>query len=262
MKKVICLLTSVLLVFLLSSCGNSEDSLSSSLRYSEEEMGIHSEDGYQGIFVHNEDGTYTPLAKGFDGYSGQTDKESPSRYIWILGESGLNTVPVLGKGAKLVLVYNTEDAMPRNFFLERYEFLGYSVGCHFYTAGGKIYLKTKKALSGSSAYNSLSYIDDESEYEVISINDRYPVSNIDNNIEVLLGLEYGKYYELSFYKGTKNMKVTLAADVAVLQSSTISCLEDPYQKTSKGYFTVNLPNLDDGYYYIAGLGMFYYEGDK
>ena len=261
MKKFICILTSVMLVFLLASCTKKEEIPLEVPRYTEEEMGIHKEDGYQGIYILNNDGTYMPLAKGYDGYTCQSNKTSLKRYIWFYDQENLNLIPSLSKDSRLVLVCNTEEAIPKNFYLEKYKFLGYTVGCHLYTSGDRIYLKSKKTLSGSYSYSSLKHIDDESEYEVITINEKYPVSNIDNNIEMLLGLEYGKYYKFQFYKGTKNMAVTLVADTLAFQSESVLTLESPYQRTSKGYFTVNLPNLSSGYYYIAGLGMFYYEGD-
>lgn len=263
MRKLILSITSLALVFLLSSCSaDTSDALLEKAYYSEEEMGIHQSDGLQGIYVRNEEELFSPVIAGFDGYKGQSDKVNLKRYIWFCDPEYLNLIPEVNNQSKLVMVYNSEDAMPKNIYLEKYDFKGYTAGCHMYNKGEKIYLKSKKSLANSYINNQLSYLDDENEYEIISINDQFPIKNIDNNIEMLLGLEFDKYYEFKFFKGTKIMSMTVLADTLVFQNSDAIALDDPYMKTENGYFEVNLPKgLAKGYYFIAGQGLFYYAGD-
>lgn len=239
------------------------------LRYTENELQVHSLEGEQGVYVINEDGTYSPLINAFTGYSRLSKREgsAPSRYLWFTENSAdiTSLIPHVSSSSKLVLLYNTTDAIPEEFVLEKYEYKGYTIGAHVYkTSSNKMYLETRGSLTNTHINNLLSEIDDENEYEVSVFNDstQLPIANIDNNMQMLLGLDAGGYYKLEIYKGTKYLTLTTVADTQVLQSVQAITLNNPYSRTKDGYFTVNLPdNLTSGFYYFAGLGMFYYEGE-
>lgn len=251
-------------VVFLCSCGASSSITGDKLNYSEEEIGLHSISGLQGIYIKNPDGSFSPLVSGLDGYT-PGKETSPERYFWFNENLVKVTelIPEVGEGSELVLIYNTDNALPVNFTLEKYEFCGYTVGAHFTKEDRYCYIKTRNTLPNTSAASALSYLDDEAKYEVTSINGKkVPLSNINNSMELLLGLEYGKYYEVELFKGTKCVSTLLQADSLVFQSTSLSLIDNAYTKTKDGYFKINLPNgLEKGYYYICGLGLFYYGGN-
>ena len=257
MRKLVAMTSILMLVFLFTSCGSppSVDESGKLISYDQESIGLHSLDGLQGVFIKTQDDLFYPLAHGFDGYKGPEDKVNLKRYVWLNNINYINLIPSLSSLDELVIIYNSDNAVPDSILLEEYKYLGPTIGAHFIKTQDSIYLKSKGALAGTSAYNSISYLSGENIYEIFSINNQLPLSNIDPNIEMLLGLEYGKYYELGFYKGTKTMSMTLCADTVAFQMrGYYPGLK--YEKTSNGYFKVVIPSdIPDGYYYAAGYGM-------
>lgn len=221
--------------------------------------------GHEGYFVMNHDGTFTPLATSFEGYQGRTDESSPERYLWFTTNDASVTrlIPTVTPNSKLVAVYNTNSVMPTSCTLEKYKVIGYTIGCHIYRdTDESLYICSTDGLSGSAAAETMSVVDDESEYKIVTINgsSELPKQNVDNNLKMLLGLEKDTYYEFQFYKGTKLRTLTTKADAQIMQSEEAITLNNLYEKTTEGYFVINLPdNLETGYYYIAGSGLFKYE---
>lgn len=237
------------------------------MNYSDEDLGIRTLDGEEGIFILNKDGTFSPVISDFEGYT-ESEDASPTRYLWFTENKVeiSKLIPVVKKGSKVVFVYNKNENFPANFTLEKYAYRGYTIGLHvFRDEDNSLYLKTVDALSGSYAAKQLEELSDEELYRISRINESesLPYENVDNNMELLLGLDGGEQYNFSFFKGTKFVTFTSIADAQAFQSESMVVLSNPFSKTEKGYFEINLPdNMKDGYYYICGLGMFKYEGGK
>lgn len=265
-KKILLFLISFLLVFPLSACGESQPTISKDGEMMFLDKETIEEEGREGFYVLNRDKTFTPLMNAADGYQGETtEKDNLSqRYLWFTNnELHISSlIPTVSAGTPLVAVYNTDDAMPALYTIEKYNFLGYTIGCHvFKEEDDTLYLQTADPLSSSMAASELSEISEQEYYQISKINgsEKLPAGNVDNNMRLLLGLEKGKYYDFEFFKGTHYINTTLVADTFVLQSEDVKILNNPYTKTTKGYFLINLPdNLKPGYYYICGAGLFKY----
>lgn len=267
-KALVLTIVAVLLIVATACSGNSkkqEVPTDPIPKYTADQLRVESARGTQGVFIYNPDGTFSPIVNQFNGFTKTKDGSSPDRYMWWEenNQKVFETIPHFVKGSQLVLLYNTNSAVPKEYFLEEYEYLGYTVGAHFYrTDSGEMYLETKGTLANTYAGQQMVEIDDETEYLITSVNESevLPLKNIDNNLKMLLGLEAGKKYEFGFWKGTKFLKMTTIADTQVFQSVDYINLGNAYSKTLDGYFIVNLPdNLTEGYYYFNGLGMFYFE---
>lgn len=237
------------------------DSDGNPLRYTFEDI---EDKGLTGVFVHNEDDTFSPAIQGMPNFQGETDKKDPARYVWYVetDESIGNYIPTVTAKSELVVVYNKDGDLPGSYYLERYGIKGYTIGAHIRLGEDKtMYLCAKDSLSGSQANAMLSKMeantDDEYTISAISGSDVLPIGNVDPNMQMLLGLEKDKLYKVRYYQGTKEREATFRADTKVFQSEQFIPITTPYQKTSKGYFIVNLPlNLSNGYYYLSDIGFF------
>lgn len=232
------------------------------IRYTYDEI---NEKELTGLFVHNEDNTFSPAIQSVPGFQGQTAIADPTRYLWYpetKDGSIEDYIPVVTGKTELVVIYNMDGEMPDSCYLERYGERGYTIGAHVRIEGDKtMYLCGKDALSSSQAKTELSTMsentDDEYTISEISGSDALPINNVDPNMEVLLGLEQGKLYDFSYYRGTKQETSTFRADTKIFQSEKFITLTSPFKKTKNGYFIVNLPlNLADGYYYLSDIGFF------
>lgn len=267
MKKVVSILLILLLLFSFCSCNRKEavsDDEGNRLYLSSEDMGL-TEKGREGFYVKNEDQSFSPVINEFDGYQGIAEEGDPTRFLWFTnnGADISALIPTVSKDTSLCMVYDSDSAIPKNFTLEKYVFRGYTIGCHiFRETDNSIYFSTENTLGTSYAGSSMASVSGENEFRISTINgsDDLPYENVDNNMQMLLGLEKGKYYDFEFFQGTKYRKLTTIADTLVLQSEDIITLKNPYTKTTDGYFLINLPdNLEAGYYYICGKGLFKYQ---
>ncbi len=261
----------IMLTFsLLCSCGEGSVAISDEkgepIYYSGSDLSIADLNGSEGIFVLNPDGTFSPIATGFSGYVESPSASSKDRYLWWTdNETNLSKlIPTYTKGSRLVMIYNSEAALPGEYLLEKYKYLGYTVGTKFYRSDdNSMYIMTDDMLEETSAGRILLEVSDEDSYKVAAVNrkKKLPLDNVDNNLGMLLGLEKGATYNFSFYKGTKYVTFNTVADTKAMQSESLIRLENPYTKTKDGYFEINLPeNLADGYYYICELGLFRVKG--
>ena len=266
-KVTIVLLIGIMMCAMLTGCGKSASATKdgNSLRLSYED--IEKDDG-SGIYVLNKDKTFSPILSDMPGYSGSTDRASSERYVWYTDNKTNITslIPTVTQGTPLVAIYDSSDDMPDEWYLDRYKNKGYTVGMHITLGDDKsMQILSEDPLSGSSAENALSQLsadDDSYNISAISGSSSLPINNVDKNMMILLGFEKNKVYTFDFYQGTKLQKVDIYADTRIFQSSQYISLKEPYKKTSKGYFIINLPlNLEDGYYYLSDLGFFRYSSN-
>lgn len=269
-KKTIALLVLFLVFFSLCGCGGEEpveDDEGKRLYLSGEDMGLKDASGREGFYVRNEDGTFSPVINKFDGYQGVSEQADPARYLWFTNNQTdiSDLIPTASKSSPLCMVYDTDEAMPTEFTLEKYVFRGYTIGCHILRkSDNSLYFLTDDTLDSSYAGEAMAEVDGAEEFRISTINgsDALPWQNVDNNMQLLLGLEKEKYYDFEFFQGTKYRKLTTIADTLVLQSEEVITLKNPYTKTTDGFFQINLPdNLPDGYYYICGKGLFRYHAE-
>ena len=264
MRKWISLILLFCLIFPFAGCSKSEpdkDEEGNRLYITGEEMELEGT-GREGFFALNEDGTFSPVINEFHGYQGITTESTPDRFLWFTNNVSniSDLIPTVTEAEPLVMVYNSDASIPSSFTLERYVFRGYTIGCHiFRKSDNSIYFSTEDTISTSYAGNAMSKVEGETEFRISTVNgsENLPYENVDNNLRMLLGLEKDKYYDFEFYQGTKYRKLTTIADTMVLQSDDVITLNNPYTKTKEGYFRINLPdNLEEGYYYICGKGLF------
>ena len=231
------------------------------LRYTFEEV---EENGLTGVFVHNEDDTFSPAIQEMPNFQGRTTKKSAERFVWYVetDEDMDNLIPTVTSDSELVVIYNVDGDLPGSYYLEKYGLKGYTIGAHIRLETDKtMHLMAKNSLTGSNAAATLSGMDENTnaEYTIaeISGSDVLPINNVDPNMNLLLGLTKDKLYEIKYYQGTKEKTATFRADAKVFQSEKYIPISTPYRKTNLGYFAVNLPlNLANGYYYLSDIGFF------
>lgn len=270
-RRSICLLLAFLLMFQYAAAGCKKkiaDKDGAALRYTFKEI---EEEGMEGLFTLNADETFSPLPSNIPGFAGDTTTADPTRYIWYTdnGENFTELIPTVTPETPIVIVYNNDSAMPEktSWYLERYEPLGATIGAHVLLGTDKtMYLSESKMLDGTSAQKVFSSRDTKSsdaKHELIEVSGasvKLPISNVDKNLEMLLGLDYGKKYTFKYLQGTKTKKVNIIADAYVFQSKEIVSLTSPYKQTENGYFIINFPmGLKKGFYYISDLGFFYFD---
>lgn len=239
------------------------------LRYSFRD--IESEE-LEGLFTLNEDKTFSPLPDDLPGFAGATDYADPARFLWYTdnGESFTDLIPTVTPETPIVIIYNDNSSMPdkNSWYLERYEPLGATIGAHIKLGKDKtMYLSEEDMLAGTSAkkiFKSSETKSKDEEHELMEVSGasvKLPIDNVDENINMLLGLTYGKKYTFKYLQGTKTKKINIIADAYAFQSKEIITLSAPYKQTENGYFIINFPmGLKKGFYYISDLGFFYYDG--
>lgn len=254
----------IVLMIALTGCGKQATATKDGNKVKESYKDIE-ENKESGIYVLNQDKTFSPILPDLPGYAGSTSKSSSDRYVWYTDNDTnvTNLIPTVTPSTPLVAIYNNTSDMPTDWYIERYKSKGYTVGMHISLADDKtMQIIPEDKLSGTSAASALKKISgDDDEYTINSISGAsvLPIDNVDNNMMILLGFEKNKEYTFEFYQGTKLRRINMLADTRIFQSSQYIALKDPYKKTSKGYFIINLPiNLQSGYYYLSDIGFFRY----
>lgn len=251
----------------LSACGKDASATkkggSLSITYDEIEK-----EGREGIFVLNRDESFTPILADMPGFSGETDKADLTRFVWYTDNKTNITglIPTVTPGTPLVAIYDSTEEMPAYWYLEKYKDKGYTIGAHIYLTEEKaMRMVVDDTLASSSAEARLTELagkDEEYTIDWISgtSNNKLPIDNVDNNIYALLGFDKDKLFTFKIFRGTKTEQMDIYADTHIFQSVRYIELNNPFKKTSKGYFIINLPlNLADGYYYLSDIGFFRYQ---
>lgn len=231
------------------------------LRYTYQEI---MEENATGIFVLNEDNTFSPAITSMPNFQGATDKASPERFVWYseATDDVSRLIPTVTRNGNLVAIFNQDGELSESHYLEKYKYKGYTIGAHIALDENKnMHLFTEECLKGSQAAGVLTTMaentNDEWIISEISGSTELPINNVDPNMGLLLGLQENKLYEIKYYHGTKEDKQVFKADTKVFQSEKYIPLPTPYKKTDKGFFIINLPeNLSNGYYYISDMGFF------
>lgn len=270
-KKIVVVLIAAIYISSLTGCGESKKQAPVATKkgelaqYTFEEINT---DKAEGIFVMNNKDSFTPLISGIPGFQGITSEANPKRFLWFTDNEMKvsNLIPTVTPDKPLVAIYNSNSEMPKEWYVEKYEDKGYTVGCHFFLREDKsMFISMKNTLGSTTAAKQIDELKAiDTEYAVVTVNgdSQLPINNIDPNMEMLLGLQQGKVYAFEFYKGTKATPLSLYADTRAFQSESFTPITTPLNKTEKGYFIINMPiGLKDGYYYLNNLGFFKYESE-
>lgn len=278
--KISLLVLVLIMLFSLSGCmgSNSESSYDKNgniLRYSVDDI---KEGELWGYYVLNKDGSLSPLnnnASGSVENSNSTesgDTSSSERFFWWCNaykdNNGITVkndklTPTITKETPLVAVFGSDSDVDYDTFnMERFAKLGYTIGAHISLSdnGKTAYLETQDPCPHTAMEESLSDIGTSERLELTAINDssaNVKLENIDTDINAFLGFEKNKRYKITAFVGTNTSSVETKADTAIFKSQEAVNIKNPYKKTSKGYFIVNLPeNMKQGYYFVPGYGIF------
>lgn len=268
MKKVIITLLSMFLIMTLGACGDEKtltDEDGNMLKLKAYEI---TEDGF---YVHDKkDDTFSPVLSGVDGFDGIADTEIEmvseikpdeySRHIWFNNDM-MKLIPKVGKNSELVIVAKSQTQMPDEYVIERYKNLGATIGVHFtFGETGNVLHVENDTCSTSMAKDIMSKKSDGL-LRVHKINESkdLPISNIDTQVGMLLGLEKNKKYQVGFFDGTNYEDETFVADTIAMKAAQVTNLSAESIVTEENYFIINLPkNMESGYYYINDAGLFKY----
>lgn len=270
LKKAVLLLFIAMLVFTLPSCHRKTvaDKDGAATRYSFNEI---EDEKYEGLFTLNSDGTFSPLPEKVPGFDGKTDKADPERFLWYTDnrQDFTSLIPTVTSETPIVIIYDSDRTMPDKsyWYLEKYRPLGATIGAHVKLDKDKTMYLTEDTLKGTSAervFESAENSSKDNEHTLMEVSGgsvKLPIDNVEPNVNMLLGLDYGKKYTFKYLQGTKTKKVDLVADVQAFQSEELIVMNAPYKQTEDGYFIINMPlGLSRGFYYISDLGFFFYEG--
>lgn len=263
---------------LLTSCGSSgqktalTDEDGNPLHFN---LGQVTQSGFY-VFDKREE-TFTPImGYGSDGRDEGTvfsfidslSSDSETKYMWA-GSKNVDLyefIPTIdGKNTFLVMFQKDQESMPEDYKLEKYKYLGYTIGVEFTFAdtGKTMYINGKNTCPTSMASDVLK--DSEELMQVYEINDskKLPTENVDTEINVLLGLEREKKYKLEYFNGTQKQENDFIADTAVFKCQEEVVMNDPIKVTENSFFYIKLPkNIKNGYYIINESGMFKYKGQE
>lgn len=276
-KKILMIVVAGLLILTMTACGDKKQSVADNkgnmLVYEKYEV---SENGFYVRDKKND--TFTPVMTQFEkggsgmpsgsyGFSGvESSKSGDVPHLW-LGQANYDPsklIPTVDeKRTELVMWYDGSSDMPEEFTLAKCKRLGYTLGIHF-TFGdtaNQLFITGDNICSTSDAKKLTSNMSDGLN-RVNRINNRkkLPLSNIDTDVNMLLGLEKNKTYQVGYFDGTKYQSEEVIADTLAFKILDVQDLESPFRVTEEDYFVINLPdNLQKGYYYINDIGLFKYE---
>ena len=191
-----------------------------------------------------------------------------NRVAWFTDES-LVGVPTLYKDSKLI--YYTNADVPAEFILEKFDYLGYSIGaCGFdmdesqhcyiplnyggYYSESSSFYQVYSDIMGNENVKSTKLIVDNINNEGVSSD------YIAENHNILLGLQPNEKYIFDIYYGTIHTKYELLADSLVLASALEGHhIITNYELYNSTVAVIDLPSdLQEGYYYVNNMGFFYY----
>ncbi len=159
-----------------------------------------------------------------------------------------------------------QTAMPSDYWLERFKDQGYTIGFLRLSEdkSGKIHLKTSNGGHTAPAPSSATNLDLENNQDIIvdAIGGKKLTSENLSPSGTVLGLVKDQTYKTDIYSGTNYIGDEYTADVQALTSYELFEVTD--YSLGDGYTIVTFPkNLQSGYYYVNGMGMFkYVNGNK
>lgn len=178
-------------------------------------------------------------------------------------------IPTLYKGDKLIYKSNGGEAIPSDFYLERFKDEGYTIGVRGLTdsnENGKFNTIVTAGLTfypGSSLAQQCTDIGEGVAITVDKINGKSVTQDAVSSVGTILGLTKGTSYKLDLYGGTIYVPKQAVADIHAMSSFELYDFKN-YTMNQDDYAVITLPDyLWSGYYYINGAGLFrYINADK
>ena len=187
--------------------------------------------------------------------------------------NGTKTVFWLGRDRSLVpsiyqdgsIVYPTQETSLSGIELERFEYIGYSIGVFNAKVDEDGYIcfeSGKDMITGWDAYNALKGMESTS-IRIVTINDQPVTPAMISNYGIFTGMEENGLYQFGLYAGSYYHTITAKADAQLFETYETIQTEDAYT-TKNGYLAIDFPEgLKSGYYYIKDTGIFkYYDYEK
>lgn len=179
-------------------------------------------------------------------------------------------IPTLYKDTQLIYKssdFNNPDAdgnvvqTPTNYYLERYQDNGYSVGiCRLANPDGSKYRTTVEQTHfypGCSALQVMK-LKENAELVIDKINGVPLTANNVSPCGSITGLTHNAPYTVDAYIGTSPVGGQVVADTHMFSSFELYNLKD-FELNSSGYAVIKMPeDMWSGYYYINGMGLFRY----
>lgn len=257
-KKIISLFAAIMCAAMLTGCGgNKEMPLLGEdgdwIHYSEEEMA-------EGYHIWKESGQYyriLPIEAG--------ESNLGNKFLWFC-EPYDAAIPHFTNRDKLMFYSETER--PKGITLYKMTDYGYTLGIQFKVENNAGDLKHPQIISFKDNYNPQSQVGEviknvvtaNAETYITGISGHELTANLMVDDSFLKGLTKDAMYPLEIYCGTVRKTVNVKADTHLfLQEATYS--STAYEELKAKTFQIYLPqNLAPGYYYLDGVGIFYYEG--
>lgn len=261
--KILIIFLALVLLFTATSCNEKEiaNKRGEMLFYKAKELTA-------GFYIKNPDETFTPVMSGASGYQGAALEANPTRYLWYSHTPYNLTqlIPKLTVESELVAVFDKTKYLPTTITLEKYKKVGMTIGVKLYISDidGTIYFKTTQGdyCPKSQIGNALAGSGLPGEITLYEFNGSpaIPKGAIDKNLNMLMGLEENKTYQMGFFEGTYYQSKAVDADTYVYQSQELYLLQKPYLMLKDGYFVIKMPlGSSKGFYYINDYGLFYYD---
>lgn len=212
------------------------------------------------FFVKKEDGTYHRTYVGETTFrmNNMPYSADPERVCWF--GKDYNRIPTMHKGE--VIVYRSSSEFTPQFYIERYEDLGYTLGISGLTPAkdGRYMFSTSpsdKKIDIDTSANVIYQLGSHTA-TIEKIGGVQLRSGNVSSAGTIIGLEQGRNYKLDLYVGTEVMQYTLVADVRAFSSMELFRITD-YDYTGGKIITIRFPDaLESGYYLINGFGMVKY----
>lgn len=257
-KKLSLLVLAVIVAFSTVACKRKTSEEEKNYKVETEKQMDDVEDG--GFYILHSD-SYEKLYVANANYEIAEENASnadPKRTLWF--KEDFEKIPTMYTGD--MLIYKTSDVLDENFTLERFEYVGYTVGVTSLkeTPSGRYsYTTAADAMNIYSESDATQLYDIPTETAII---DRIGFADLrSGNVSsggCILGLEKDKTYEAEVYAGTFLNRFTLTADsIAMTSMEFYKTVE--YRFLQSQILQLYIPEyFNSGYYLINGYGLVRY----
>ena len=198
-------------------------------------------------------------------YTPEMDRINNSSNFNVIGrndiayfQNNIRLVPNAYKGD--YIVYKTTATEKKEVDLSRYRYIGYSIGIYggYFTDEGYYAANVQRNVAKNSSLQEKVGKTQADTIRIVKINDTPIVKDMcDPYTGVVVGLEKGEKYKISYYLGTYYYEEDIVADTAFLNSfEAFSYDPSTREENINGYINFEIPSdLKSGWYYIHNVGF-------
>lgn len=214
---------------------------------------VYHDGKFQKPYIHN---------ASFNTKEDNSSSTSDDKVAWF--NNDWTKIPTLYDGD--YIVYYTSDTLDEKFNIERYEYLGYTVGICQMTrlSSGRYEVATgENDDTVNLASDAARILDEGSETAIIdNIGGAQLRSGNISRAGTIVGLKQNSSYSADVYFGTTLKTYVLKADsIALCSMETVTITDYTFLRSK--VLRINLPDyINDGYYNINGSGIFRYVKGK